>query len=104
MNNKNIHLEKTEEGIFTLSGQLIFNTVSTLLNKSLLLMGDIAQEQPIVVDCSSLSHMDSAGIALLLDWKREASLLGKGIEFRQLPQQAKAIIHAARLSSILAID
>ena len=103
-NNKGIYLEKTEEGIFTVSGQLIFNTVSKLLNKIQFLIDETTQDQLIIIDCSSLSRMDSAGIALLLDWKREASLVGKNIEFRKLPQQAKAIIRAARLSRILAID
>ena len=99
-----ISLDKIGEGSFALSGQLVFNTVSELLKKSNILIDDASHNNQIVIDCSSLSHMDSAGIALLLDWKQKTAAANKSIGFEKLPKQAKAIIHAARLSHILSVS
>jgi phospholipid transport system transporter-binding protein len=89
-------IEQTD-GYYLLSGKLVFDTV-----------GDLAQHilrgnDRIIIDCSNVSHMDSAGIALLVEWKRQAYRLGQDLLLKDLPQQAKAIIKATRLDTLLGL-
>jgi phospholipid transport system transporter-binding protein len=54
----------------------------------------------IRVDLSGVTHADSAGLALLLEWQREAARQAKPIHFLNPSEQMLAI---ARLSDLLAI-
>lgn len=93
-------LEK-EQGYYLLSGQLVFDTVGDLAN--LVLSSPSSATHAIVVDCSQVSHMDSAGIALLVEWKRQAARFGHDLLLKDLPRQAEAIVKATRLDAILKI-
>ncbi len=101
VDSQNIHLSYEKDAYYALSGQLGFNTIATLLACSDCLFKHSSQGQVIIVDCSKLSHIDSAGIALFLEWKRKAQKAKQNIQFKNLPKQAKAIIKAAHLGNIL---
>ncbi len=94
-----------KDGVFILVGKLVFSTVSSLIAKSALFIDKSdMQSNKIIINCSQITHIDSAGIALFLDWKRKAAKEKKDIEFEMLPKQAKLLIHAAHLNEILAVD
>ena len=63
-------------------GQLTFSTVMNIWNHSKPLLKSLAQ---IKIDLSEVVHCDSAGLALLLEWKRWAKLNHKSVEFIHLP-------------------
>lgn len=52
------------------------------------------------VDLKAVIFMDSAGVALLVEWKRRAERSHRQLDFLNLPDQAKSI---ARLSNALVI-
>lgn len=72
-------------------------------NKTKAVQADQAMKKMagVTLDCHQLSHMDSAGIALLLEWKRQLEQQGYCLILKNLPQQAQAIIHATRLDYLL---
>lgn len=100
---QSITLSHEKDTCYSLSGKLGFDTISILLKCSDCLFEDTPQGQVIIIDCTELNHIDSAGIALFLEWKRKALKGKQEIQFKGLPHQAKAIIRAAHLSDILDI-
>ena len=81
------------DGLFLLSGDLLFSTVGGLLEQAAPML---AKTQDAVVDLSAVRNCDSAGLALLLEWVMVAKRSGTGIRYRNLPQ---ALIGIARLSN-----
>jgi len=104
-----VELKKQTAHYFLLKGRLVFDTVDKLVQTSLVQPNTAANHtsQPakeaiaVTLDCHQLSHMDSAGIALLLEWKRQLAGQGQCLILKNLPQQAQAIIHATRLDYLL---
>ena len=97
-----VTVKKQAGNNYRLSGRLIFSTLSELLKHPPLFIESGVINENISIDCSAVTHLDSAGIALLLEWKKMALLRNKEIVFNKLPKQAKAIIHAAHLSHLFA--
>ena len=56
----------------------------------------------IVVDCSAVPNADSAGLALLIEWRRWAHQHGRHLQFTNLPTQISAIAHLSEVSEVLA--
>jgi phospholipid transport system transporter-binding protein len=56
----------------------------------------------IVVDCATVPHADSAGLAVLIEWRRWAHLHGRHLKFANLPAQISAIAHLSEVSEVLA--
>lgn len=87
------------DGCFTISGELTFATVTALLEQSRALFAQA--DEAIEVDLGAVERVDSAGLALLIEWLRLAREKGQAIRFSHLPQQMKAIAAASDLDSIL---
>ncbi|MGK0271797.1 MAG: phospholipid transport system transporter-binding protein [Cocleimonas sp.] len=94
-------VEKREKGM-TVSGSLVFANITSLLEKGCEL---IRQHQggSFVIDCSAVKRIDSAGIALLLEWQRQSQSRNKNAvcRFVELSSQAQSLIQAYRLQSII---
>jgi phospholipid transport system transporter-binding protein len=56
----------------------------------------------IVVDCSAVPNADSAGLAVLIEWRRWAHQQGRHLKFTNLPKQVSAIAHLSEVSEVLA--
>jgi phospholipid transport system transporter-binding protein len=56
----------------------------------------------IVVDCSAVPNADSAGLAVLIEWRRWAHQQGRHLKFSNLPAQISAIAHLSEVSEVLA--
>lgn len=54
-------------------------------------------EQVVILDCASVTEADSAGLAVLLDWRREALQRGIALRYQNLPA---AIAQLARISGV----
>lgn len=86
-------------GMIHLSGELSMQTVAEVLNEAepvLSQTGDVLR-----VDLDNVTHSDSAGLALLIDWMRRTHQSGKQIEFYHIPSQMLAIASASGLDHIL---
>ncbi len=86
-----------------LSGNLVYSSASaadkaakTLLEKHL---GSL-----ISIDCKNMTKLDSAGIALLLDWKRWCDNNKKQFELKNINDNAMALISSYKLNKILNIS
>lgn len=55
------------------------------------------------IDLSKVSRADSAGLALLVAWMRQANASDKAISFHHVPAQMLAIANASGLDAILPI-
>jgi phospholipid transport system transporter-binding protein len=56
----------------------------------------------MVVDCAGVTQTDSAGLAVLIEWRRWAHQRGRHLKFVNLPEQISAIAHLSEVSEVLA--
>ncbi len=55
---------------------------------------------PMIVDLSKVSHCDSAGVAMIIDWLRVAKKNNKQLILKNLPEQMRAIVEVSGLSKL----
>lgn len=51
----------------------------------------------LTLDCAAISQVDSAGLAVLLDWLAAARHAGRSLRYEQLPE---GLLGLARISSV----
>jgi phospholipid transport system transporter-binding protein len=90
---------RLEGGILHVSGELTFATVTPLLRQSHPLFAQAGEH--ITVELGEVARADSAGLALLIEWMRQARAQGRSIHFSHLPEQLLAIANASDLDAIL---
>jgi phospholipid transport system transporter-binding protein len=83
------------------SGDLTLDAVQDYIEQSKSAFKELAT---IKVDLSEVKKSDSAGLALLLRWMREARASDKQIIFMQMPAQMLAMAEASGLDAILPLD
>lgn len=83
---------------FGVSGAMTFDSVNALWRDSdEMFSGDGV----VQIDLREVTHTDSAGLALLVEWLREAGRRGGRVEFLNLPAQMIALADAANLQPVL---
>ena len=55
----------------------------------------------VVVDLAGVPNADSAGLAVLIEWRRQAWLRGQRLNFANLPAQISTIAHLSEVSELL---
>lgn len=60
--------------------------------------------QDTVIDLSGVTRADSAGVALLLDWLRQAKAARAGLTYRNAPAQMRAIIDFCALGDVIPLQ
>jgi len=80
-------------------GNMIFNTVPTLLDQSMKRIR--ASGSDLVVDLDKVSHADSAGLALMLEWLRLAKAASKKLSFVNIPPQLLNLTEITGLNHII---
>lgn len=91
-------LTETDNGDWLLEGDLNFSSVSAVLRS---LPTAVTGNREIQVDLMGVTRADSAGLALLLEWLREAERAGRAITFIHVPKQLLAISRLCGLDEIL---
>jgi len=92
-------VELTYEGDrVVLSGPLTFDTVSSLSREVNLFQNSGSS---VTVDFAGVSRADSAALALLLDWMRQASAKGRRVEFSNLPENMLALAKVSGIDELL---
>lgn len=56
----------------------------------------------VVVDCAGATTADSAGLAVLIEWRRWAVQHGRHLKFVNVPVQISAIAHLSEVTSLIA--
>jgi len=89
------------DGRWQIEGELGFKSVPGVLEKagSLLTGGE-----KIEMDLKGVTRVDSAGLALLVEWLREAERAGKSISFVNVPVQLMSIARISGLDAILSLS
>ena len=90
-------LRQTETG-FGVSGGMRFSTVTGLLNESLAMFEG---RQMLEVDLGAVDRVDSAGLALLIEWMRRGMKNNTEVQFVSMPDQMKEIARMSGLATIL---
>jgi phospholipid transport system transporter-binding protein len=84
----NPQLTRTADGDWKLSGELSFDTVTGLRNQ---FRAEFKSDVPATIDLGSVTRVDSAGVALMVDWLRFAKTHNQSIRFRNIPEQMVSI-------------
>lgn len=95
-------INSAESGVLQINGELTFSTVSTVLEQSRPLLASINGQ--VVMELADVERVDSAGLALLIQWMRMAREQGVEILFRHVPEQLLAIAHASDLDHIIPLE
>lgn len=83
---------------YGVQGRLTFDSASDLWRQSAELF---AGETVLEIDLAQVTHTDSGGLALLVEWLREASRQGARMTFSNIPAQMQALARAANLEPVL---
>ncbi|MBI5450950.1 MAG: STAS domain-containing protein [Gammaproteobacteria bacterium] len=89
-------LEQQPDG-YRVRGELSFDTVAQLLGRS------PVHGAQLRVDLGGVSRTDSAGLALLVSWMREARHAGCDIRFSNVPPQLLAIARVSGFDRLLPV-
>jgi len=83
---------------FAVSGKLSFDTVSDLLQQGTALF---ANASGVDIDLSAVTHADSAGLALLLEWLRYGKHNNKVVRYQNLPAQLRSLAAISEVDAML---
>ncbi|MBM5812250.1 MAG: STAS domain-containing protein [Gammaproteobacteria bacterium] len=92
-------LRAVSPGNYLLEGRLVFGTAARLLAEG---EGAFAGEGVIVVDLAGVTQADSAGLALLLEWRLAARAAGREVRYRNLPAEITALATLGEVRDLLA--
>lgn len=84
--------------VHQLIGDMTFVTVPQLWHQTAAMLGG---SEKLIVDLSGVTRTDSAALALLVGWMRQARRARKHIEFQHLPEKLLATARVAGVETIL---
>ncbi|PCJ33273.1 MAG: sulfate transporter [Gammaproteobacteria bacterium] len=88
------------ENVIHLSGKLTFASVTDILEKTDSVFDSFSE---INIDLTDVTRGDSAGLALLVHWLRQARNSDKKITFNNIPSNMVAIADVSGLKELLPI-
>ena len=91
-------LEDIGDGRFALSGEMSFGTVDRILRDS---EAAFRNHERLEVDFSGVDKADSAGLALLLEWKAVARRRAHRIDYLAIPDSVLAIAKTTEVEHLL---
>lgn len=91
-------LQRLAEGEYRLTGPVSFATAGDLLAASEQLF---AGQRALCVDLAGVSGVDSAGLALLLEWIRRSQAAGRRISFAAVPDRLRAVAQLTGVDELL---
>lgn len=94
-------ISRNADGSYGVVGALTFDAVTPLVDEGARLLEG---ETTVCVDLLRVSRTDSAGLALLIEWMRQAARCGTVVRFRNIPEQLLAIATASRMAYLLPQD
>ena len=91
-------LKEEGGGKFVLTGEMTFATADRILKFS---ERSFSQYRSVHVDLSQVSKADSAGLALLIEWKAQVSQRAGEINFTSVPESLLSIAKTAEVSDLI---
>jgi len=100
-------IKKMDDGRLSILGELSMKTVPALLAQKDLrgFFNDSRNDSrdDIVIDLQDVERADSAGVALLIEWRRMAQQQQQTIRFQNIPSQMLAIARLSGVDELLAL-
>ena len=90
------------DGVFEVSGRMTFQTVPQFLTHTAVWLNDHAGA--VTMDLSKVTLADSAGLALMLEWLRQARAVGRDLKFINFPQQVRDLVRVSGLNQVFGLD
>ena len=100
MNNSSIIEWDTKADLARVSGEICFGSVQSLLEQA---ENIFETHMSLNIDFMGVTRGDSAGLALLIHWAREAKKSNKTIVFQHVPAQILAIAETSDVRELLPI-
>ncbi len=91
-------IESPATGRVEISGDLTFDTVSEIFSRGDEVLGGDGR---VTLDLRAVTRADSAGLALMVEWLREARRRGGRLEVVNMPDQMFSIAHMSKLDRVL---
>lgn len=91
-------LEDLGDGRFALSGELSFSNADRILQAG---ATAFRRHDDVEVDLSGVERADSAGLALLLEWKAGARRRKTSIRYEGIPDGLRAIARTTDVDALL---
>ncbi len=95
-------LQKNSNNHYELIGRLDAESVPNLLRQTESF--NPSENESVVINLSAVTHSSSVGIALLLEWQRQANTSQFEIQFINMPEKMRAIAEICGLTEILPIQ
>ena len=86
------------DGRFAVKGDMSFATANALLRKSEKLF---ARHQSLAIDLSAVEKADSAGLALIIEWKSQAANRQADMQINGVPDTLVAIAKTSEVEDLL---
>lgn len=96
----NLNLDPDQEGRYLLSGELTFATVPDVYEQGHAMFANPVSTLTLSF-INGAARTDSAGLALLVEWLREAREHGKTLRFENIPAQLKDLARVSGLERVL---
>ena len=77
--------------VLALTGALSFDTIPTVLEQSEQYAARPDLPDRLTIDFAGITGVDSSAVALLLEWRRQAALRKKHLDFANLPPNLVAL-------------
>lgn len=88
------------DNTLTLEGSVDFGNAAALFAEGTALLRQVGGAE-VVVDLSRLRSENSIGVAIIVQWLRQASAAGKTLRLQGAPAQFCAIVGVSGLSAVL---
>lgn len=87
--------------VLSLAGPLSFESLPRVLAQSEAYCARPDLPERLTIDFAAVTEVDSSAVALLLEWRREASRLGKGLHFANLPANLLSLAELYGVTSLI---
>jgi phospholipid transport system transporter-binding protein len=85
------------DGVYRITGLMTFETVPDLLEHTASWAD--SHHDGITIDMKEVTRVDSAGLALMMEWLRFAGTAKRALRFTNLPDQARNLIRISGLEN-----
>ena len=92
-------LARAADGTFELRGDVGFEDVSRLLAEGDAAFGALER---VDVDLAGVARVDSAGLALLLEWSLAARAAGRALNYRNVPSAVASLAGISDVAELIA--
>jgi phospholipid transport system transporter-binding protein len=95
-----IAISEPAAGRLAVTGELTFATARDARQMGVLML-EGSSARSIVIDCAAVTHADSAGLAVLLDWLAWGRRKSRAITLENLPDSLVAIARISEVDGLL---